>query len=207
MASTAIAAVGAGAQAGGAISGLIGSISDAVYRGQELNLSRDALTAQTEFNNNALKLAAASPFIDASASAYGYQQMMNAKLTIAQNLGANSSTLAALAAGQNGVYVNGRYQPIQYNNTYGNRSYVQTRPNFGIGSFSMPTTTISKITNNFGRSGYGYPYAYSGSNSTVSSGSVRSYTVNGSVRSNSSTSSAMQNYIDFGFLQPGGTRL
>nr|ULF99766.1 MAG: putative small basic protein [Caliciviridae sp.] len=206
MATTTVALLGTGAQAVGAASGVTSSIGDLVYRGQELALARQALKAQTEFNNNSLKLAALSPFIQAKASAYAYEQQLASKMSVAKSLGASQATLAAIAAGQNGVYVNGVLQPLHYNNSYATGTRNQPRQNLSLGSVSMPTNTVSKITNNFDRRGYGYQRAYSDA-STVSTGSITSYTVNPSRRSSVGTASLVSNYYDFGFLAPGGTRL
>ncbi|AHY39268.1 small basic protein [Goose calicivirus] len=272
---TAIAAIGAGSQAASSATGLAGTIGDLVYRGQELALSREALKEQVKFNQQSLQLAASMPFIQADASAYATQAVTNAKLNVLRDLGASQSTLAAVAAGQNGVYINGNFQPIHYDQSYrvfnnSNSRYV-SQPSFG--GMSFPSTTVNKtVTNNnnttvnktFNRqqgsagnsqnsargnaalsatsnNRAGSTYGTSRSYDSAVSGTSGHYSVNSSKSSNwsgwsgnsgrydltaanqagtastgsplntwgssSSTSSALNNWYQFGFLAPGGTRL
>lgn len=271
---TALAAVGTAAQAGGAVVGAASAIGDLIYRGQELALQRQALKAQTEFNQQNLKLTAAMPYIQAQASGAAYTAQMNARLGILREMGASRATMAAVAAGLGGVAINGVMQPIHYDNSY--RVHTNTNSRYvsqsNLGGLSFPSTTINKtVTNNnnttvnktFSRqqgsagtqetargnaalSGFdstraGPTYGTSRSYDSAASGTSGHYSVNSSKSSNwsgwsgnsgrydltaanqagtastgspfntwgssSSTSSALNNWYEFGFLAPGGTRL
>ncbi|QEG79136.1 VP2 [Duck calicivirus 2] len=252
---TAIAAVGAGSQAASAGSGLIGTIGDLVYRGQELALSREALKQQVEFNNKSLALAAASPFLNAAASGAATKYVTAAKIEVLRGLGASNSTVAALAAGQDGVYVNGNIQPIHYDNSMFNAvqaSHVRPTTYTGVNSISMPATTINKTVNNNVTRNYeaGYRQARNapsrngiptqwrptstgtqstafpvGTYNSAASGRFGSYDVNATVSTRPATTNTartngldftvrkgeanalVNNWYQFGFLAPGGTRL
>lgn len=267
MATTAIAALGAGSSAVSAGSGLISSISDPIFRAQELDLSRKALQAQVDFNNKSLALAAASPFLNALASASATENIIRVRQQLMREAGASRASVDAIAAGQEGVYVNGMIQPIHYDNSMYQNSRT-SRPGVtysaGVNQLSLPNTTINKTTNNNITRNYeaGYRFrlgnapqrnripeawrttsntaqntvrtngtynsAASGINgsytvnntitswNSAASGNTGHYTVNGTARSSypsftvgerESTRGLLNNWYQFGFLAPGGTRL
>nr|QDY92372.1 VP2 [Pink-eared duck calicivirus I] len=236
MATAATALLGAGSQAATSVFGIANSIGDLVYRGKELALAQEALKQQVAYNNKSLALAAAQPFINAAASGAATKYVMQSRLDVARGLGASASTLAALAAGQQGVYVNGNFQPIHYaDSMYNSVTNRTSRPmSFtGVNQVSFPATTINKtttnnITKNFessqpiiGRSApsrnrlpdqWTFNSAASGITGHYSvnpspSGSIRTSSPFNTMGSSSSTTSALNNWYQFGFLSPGGTRL
>lgn len=217
---TVAAGVAAGAQAAGSAGGLVGQIGDLVYRGKELKLQQQMFEANRDYNNKALGLSLLSPFISASASALATKSAIEGKAAALRELGASESSIAAIAAGQDGVVVNGAVVPYVYKDMYhsnvGGASYRP--PN--IGGFNPSTVTIQKTTNNHtvqsgspGTWSLGSSYwgsrrgSYSVASSTVSAGSRSHYTVNSTTSSRPSVGTLLRNYEQFGFLQPGGTRL
>nr|QKN88797.1 MAG: small basic protein [Caliciviridae sp.] len=263
---TAIAAIGAGSSLASASSGLISSISDPIFRAQELSLANRALNEQVKFNQQSLQLAAISPYIQANASVGATEQMIRLRQRLLSEVGASQAQLAAVAAGQEGVYVNGMLQPLHYDNSmFNNASNVSRRGvtySGGQNTLSLPSTTINKTTtNNITRNyeaGYrqarnapsrnGIPTQWrptsqgtqttgfpSGTYNSAASGRVGSYDVNNTVTSYNSAASGvtghysinntartnglnftvrkgeanalLNNWYQFGFLAPGGTRL
>nr|AXF38650.1 MAG: VP2 [Avocet calicivirus] len=210
------AGIAAGSQAVAAGGGLIGGIVDAVYRGKELELQKQMFEANKDYNNKALALSVISPFISASASSFATQQAIKGKADALRSLGATEASIAAIAAGQDGVVVNGVTVPYVYKNMYGNNFGGSSYRPPNVGGFNSSTINIQKTTNNqtvpyepsLGSSYWGSRRgSYSVASSTVSSGSRRSYTLNSTQSSRSSISSMLRNYEQFGFLAPGGTRL
>lgn len=263
---TAIAALGAGSSAVSAGSGLISSISDPIFRAQELSLANKALNAQVDFNNRSLALAAASPFLNALASASATANVIKVKQQLLREAGASQASIDAVAAGQDGVYVNGMIQPVHYDNSMYNAARMTTQRGVtysgGANNISLPSTVVNKTTtNNITRNyeaGYrparnapsrnGIPTQWrptsqgtqttgfpSGTYNSAASGRVGSYDVNNTITSYNSAASGvtghysinntartnglnftvrkgeanalLNNWYQFGFLAPGGTRL